>query len=107
MASTNPVPPHLRGKLSGLYLMSHSLGRTIGPACWATMFAWSVSPEGGQTISFVDFRFVFAVSALLIAVVALVATKIFTVESMTTVAVGWKTSTSASTSAKTTRGGVN
>lgn len=90
LASTSPVPPHLRGKLSGLFLMSQSLGRTIAPVAWATMYAWSVStsPTGGATIALVDHRFVFNVSALLMTVIGVLSRRTLTAETMTTVADG-------------------
>lgn len=90
LASTSPVPPHVRGQLSGLYLMSQSLGRTIGPAAWATMYAWSVStaPTGGALIPLVDYRFVFNISALLMGVVGVMVRRTLTTETMTIVVDG-------------------
>lgn len=83
LASTNPVPPRLRGKLNGLFLMSQSLGRTIGPVAWALMYAWSISPSGGGNIPLVDHRFIFIVSAMLSVVVVLIGWHSLTEESMT------------------------
>ncbi|CAM9917810.1 unnamed protein product [Sphacelaria rigidula] len=82
LASTNPVPPRLRGKLSGLILMAESVGRTVGPAGWAIMFAWSVSASGKNS-PVGGFRFVFTVSAILMGVVAVMGWKALTEESMT------------------------
>lgn len=86
LASTNPAPPRLRGKLSGLFLMSQSLGRTIGPVTWGLMYAWSISPSGGGRLPFIDHRFIFTLSAILTAFVAALGCRVLTEESMTHVA---------------------
>lgn len=83
LASTNPVPPRLRGKLSGLFLMSQSLGRTIGPMAWAVMYTWSISPSGGGSIPLIDHRFIFTISAILSAVAVAMSWSSFTEQSMT------------------------
>lgn len=85
LASTNPAPPSLRGKLSGLYLTCQSLGRTIGPACWAVIFAWSISAPGRE-ISFVDYHLVFNFSAIIMLLVVVLSWNALTEEVMTVVA---------------------
>lgn len=84
LASTNPAPPSLRGKLSGLYLTMQSLGRTIGPACWAVMFAWSIS-HPSRNYPCVDFHLVFNFSAFIMLLVVVLSWKVLTEEYMTVV----------------------
>ncbi|CAM9211125.1 unnamed protein product, partial [Sphacelaria rigidula] len=85
LASTSPVPPHVRGKLSGLFIMSQSLGRATGPMAWATMYAWSVSSSsaGVAVMPLVGYRLVFNISALLMGVVALLSHQTLTFNTMT------------------------
>lgn len=69
VASTNIVPQHQRGKLSGLFMTSESLGRFTGPASFSNVYAWSISPRAP---GWVDHRFVFFLpAAIMAAVVAL------------------------------------
>ena len=35
----------MRGKLSGVFNMAGSFGRAIGPAGFAVIFSWSISPS--------------------------------------------------------------
>lgn len=85
LAGTNPVPPRLRGKLSGLFLMAQSIGRTIGPVLFATTFAWSISPEA-RGLPLVDHRLTFTMAACLIGSVAVLGIRTLTTETMTYVA---------------------
>lgn len=72
VASTSMVPDKMRARLGGLFNMAESVGRFLGPAGYATIFAWSVSPSA---YDWVGHRFVFYMSAIAIVVVT---------------AVGWK-----------------
>lgn len=94
LASMKLVPAHQRGKLSGLFLMSQSLGRTIGPAAWSNMYAWSISAShmdnsnGGNNddtniMQFVGHRFVFIVSSIIFGVTFVLSMRTLTLESMT------------------------
>ncbi|CAN0354461.1 unnamed protein product [Ascophyllum nodosum] len=66
IASTNIVPPHHRGKLSGVYNTAESLGRLIGPVAYSTTYALSIS-RSALEIAFMDYHFVFYASAALMA----------------------------------------
>eukprot|EP00904_Undaria_pinnatifida_P012601 jgi/Undpi1/8471/HiC_scaffold_25.g10938.m1 len=70
IASTTMVHSEMLGKLAGLYNMSESLGRFMGPAGFATVFAWSISTSSPH---WVDCRFVFWAAAAAMALVAFVA----------------------------------
>lgn len=83
LATTNPVPPYLRGKLNGLYYTCYYAGG-MSPSLWAVGFAWSIS--SGKTVPLVDHCFVFVLLAALLMVVNLLGLKVFTVESLTRVA---------------------
>lgn len=83
VASTNIAPPHLRGKLSGLYNTSESLGRFTGPAGFAKTFAWSISPAA---FGWVDHYFVFLLSAMAVSMVAVLVWRTLEVETLTTTA---------------------
>lgn len=75
VASTSVVPSKMRGKMSGLYNTAECLGRFTGSAGFAVMFAWSVSPSA---YDWVDFRFVFYASGVVLSVVAVLAWFILT-----------------------------
>ncbi|CAM9609748.1 unnamed protein product, partial [Laminaria digitata] len=70
VASTSMVQANMRGKLGGLYYTTESLGRFIGPIGFANMFAWSISPS---SFDWVDFRFVFLMSAIAMVVITILA----------------------------------
>ena len=80
VASTSIVPPNARGALSGLYNTVESLGRFIGPAGFATTYAWSVS---SSSYHWVGYQFVFYTSAALSGGVAMLAWRTFTHETLT------------------------
>lgn len=64
------VQADMRGKLGGLYYTTESRGRFIGPIGFANMFAWSISPS---SFDWVDFRFVFIMSAIAMVVITILA----------------------------------
>lgn len=70
MASTSIVPSRLRGKLGGLYGTAESFGRFTSAIGFAVLFAWSISSE---KFVWVDHRFVFYASALVLGVATVVA----------------------------------
>lgn len=67
VASTNVGSHNQRGKLGGLFITVESIGRFTGPVVFSNMFAWSISCNG---FSWVDYHFVFYLSAVGMAVVA-------------------------------------
>lgn len=73
------VQADMRGKLGGLYNMSESLGRFLGPVGFATLFAWSISPSAGR---WVNHQFVFFVAAACMALVTILAWGTVTPENM-------------------------
>ncbi|CAM9212872.1 unnamed protein product [Ectocarpus sp. 12 AP-2014] len=79
VASTTMVPQHQRGKLSGLFMTSESLGRFVGPASYSNIFAWSISPPAQ---GWVDYRFVFYISAGVMAAISALGWKIFNSEAL-------------------------
>lgn len=79
IASTSVVPSRLRGRLAGLYNMAESLGRSLGPVGFATVFAWSISDS---SYFWVDNRFMFLAAALSMALVAALAWGTITNEHM-------------------------
>lgn len=79
VASTSIVPQHQRGKLSGLFMTSESLGRFMGPASFSNLFAWSISPSAP---GWVDHRFVFFLPAAIMAAVAALGWHTFTEETL-------------------------
>ncbi|CAM9485595.1 unnamed protein product, partial [Laminaria digitata] len=79
VASTSMVRSNVRGKMAGLFNMIESLGRFLGPAGSATMFAWSISPS---SYDWVDHRFVFFLAAVSMALVAVLAWGTITHENM-------------------------
>lgn len=82
IASTNAVPPHHRGKLSGLYNTAESLGRFTGPVGYATAFAHTISPSA-EHWRLVDYHSVFYASAAVMAVVSVLCWRNLTSETMT------------------------
>ncbi|CAN0081848.1 unnamed protein product [Ectocarpus sp. 12 AP-2014] len=83
VGSTTLVPSRMRGKLGGLYNMAESLGRFLGPAGFAISYAWSVSPSSSAARpGWVDFRFVFWASAVLLAMCAVLAWPTLTAENL-------------------------
>lgn len=73
----------MRGKLGGLFNTAESLGRFIGPAGYAVVYAWSVSPSTLDAFGgWVDYRFVFYASAAALALVAVLAWKTLTTENL-------------------------
>ena len=81
VASTNMVRSDMRGKMAGLYNMTESLGRFLGPAGFATTFAWSIAPS---SYDWVDYHFVFLLAAVSMALVAALAWGTITHEHMMT-----------------------
>lgn len=79
VASTTIVPRHQRGKLSGLFMTSESLGRFLGPASFSNVFAWSISPAAP---GWVDHRFVFFLPAAIMATVAALGWHTFTADTL-------------------------
>lgn len=84
LAGTNPVPPRLRGRLTGICLAAQNLGRAIGPALFGVAFGWSIS-DSGRSIPFVDHRFVFVVLGILSAICGVLCLKYLTEELVTRV----------------------
>ncbi|CAN0090137.1 unnamed protein product [Ectocarpus sp. 4 AP-2014] len=83
VGSTTLVPSRMRGKLGGLYNMAESLGRFLGPAGFAVSYAWSVSPSSSAAgLDWVNFRFVFWASAVLLAMCAVLAWPTLTAENL-------------------------
>lgn len=65
MASTNPVPPHLRGKVAGLASSALGLGGAVGPFAFSVMFAWSISTTSSASeTSLVNQHFAFDISGV-------------------------------------------
>lgn len=79
VASTTIVPQHQRGKLSGLFMTSESLGRFTGPASFSNVYAWSISPSAP---GWVDHRFVFFLPAAIMAAVVALGWHTFTAETL-------------------------
>eukprot|EP00752_Nemacystus_decipiens_P005353 g4854.t1 len=79
VASTTIVPQHQRGKLSGLFMTSESLGRFTGPASFSNVYAWSISPSAP---GWVDHRFVFFLPAAIMAAVLALGWHTFTAETL-------------------------
>ncbi|CAM9856631.1 unnamed protein product, partial [Ectocarpus sp. 12 AP-2014] len=83
VGSTTLVPSRMRGKLGGLYNMAESLGRFLGPAGFAISYAWSVSPSSSAAgLDWVNFRFVFWATAVLLAMCAVLAWPTLTAENL-------------------------
>ncbi|CAM9933856.1 unnamed protein product [Scytosiphon promiscuus] len=77
VTSTNIVPQHQRGKLGGLFMTAESLGRFLGPASFSTTFAWSISTYAP---GWVNYHFVFYLSAATMVAVLALSWRAFTVE---------------------------
>lgn len=77
----NIVSSNQRGKLAGLYNSVENLGCFIGPAAFAVVFAWSISPAA---YSWVDYHFIFFLSAAAFGVVAIVCWRTLTPKMLTT-----------------------
>ncbi|CAM9645936.1 unnamed protein product [Ectocarpus fasciculatus] len=83
IGSTTLVPSNMRGKLSGLFSTAESLGRFIGPAGYAIVYAWCVSPSTLAAFGgWVDYRFVFYASAAALASVSVLAWRTLTTENL-------------------------
>eukprot|EP00752_Nemacystus_decipiens_P004783 g4354.t1 len=80
VGSTTLVASDMRGKLGGLYNMFESVGRFLGPAGFATTYAWSVSPSSPDLV---NFRFVFYAAAAILAAGAILAWGTMTTENLT------------------------
>ncbi|CAN0447881.1 unnamed protein product, partial [Ascophyllum nodosum] len=79
VASTSIVNADHRGKLAGLYNTSESLGRFVGPVMYSTTYALSISPWT-QNHPWMDYHFVFYVTAVMMALLAVVGWKTLTPE---------------------------
>eukprot|EP00752_Nemacystus_decipiens_P004782 g4353.t1 len=80
VGSTTLVTSDMRGKLGGLYNMFENVGRFLGPAGFATTYAWSVSPSAP---GLVNFRFVFFAAAAILAAGTILAWGTMTTENLT------------------------
>eukprot|EP00903_Cladosiphon_okamuranus_P010938 g10330.t1 len=87
LASANAVPVEMRGKVGGIFAVSGSLGRAIGPAALSNLLAWSLhanpSTTAGGNNWLVDYHAVFVVEMLLMVVVLVLGRKALTLESVT------------------------
>ena len=86
LASANAVPVKTRGKVGGIFAVSGSLGRVIGPAALSSLLAWSLHanpPGGGDNTGLVDYHAVFVVETLIMVVVIVLGRKALTLESLT------------------------
>ena len=75
------VRADMRGKLSGMFNMASSFGRAIGPAGFAVIFAWSISPSA---YDWVGHEFLFFMAALAMALVSAMAWRTITEETTMT-----------------------
>eukprot|EP00904_Undaria_pinnatifida_P010345 jgi/Undpi1/6440/HiC_scaffold_20.g08921.m1 len=82
LASANAVPVNMRGKFGGIFSMSGSLGRVIGPATFSSLLAWSLESTDARG-GVVDYHVVFVLAAILMVVIILLGRRSFTLESMT------------------------
>ena len=83
IGSTSLVSTNMRGKLGGLFNTAESLGRFLGPAGYSVTYAWSVSISTLQAYGgWVDYRFVFYASAVVIAVMGTLAWNTLTIENL-------------------------
>lgn len=74
---------NMRGKLGGLYNTAESLGRFLGPAGYSITYAWSVSTSTLHAYGgWVDYRFAFYASAVVLAVVGKLAWGTLTLENL-------------------------
>lgn len=73
----------MRGKFGGLYNTVESFGNCIGPAGFAILYAWSISPSGSASkFGWVDYHFVFFTSAAILVVCAVLAWRTLTHENI-------------------------
>ena len=73
----------MRGKLGGLYNTAESLGRFTGPVGYSTAYAWSISPSAMEAYGgWVNFRFVFYVTAAVLVLVGALGWRALTIENM-------------------------
>ena len=79
IASTTIVPQHQRGKLSGLFMTSESLGRVFGPVTFSSVYAWSISLSAP---GWIDYRLVFVAAAVCMVVLLALGWRTFSVETM-------------------------
>lgn len=90
IAAATVVEAERRGKLGGLVMAAESLGRFVGPASFATIFAWSitVSPEAasggndGLLSKVVDYHFVFFFPAIMYGLVSVLSRRSITSETL-------------------------
>eukprot|EP00752_Nemacystus_decipiens_P004106 g3756.t1 len=83
IGSTNLVSANMRGKLGGIFNMAESLGRFLGPAGYSITYAWSVSASTLQAYGgWVDYRFAFYASSVILAVVGKLAWGTLTLENL-------------------------
>eukprot|EP00752_Nemacystus_decipiens_P005837 g5273.t1 len=83
IGSTTLVSPGMRGKLGGLYNTAESFGNCVGPAGFATVYAWSISSSGrASAYGWIDYHLVFYASALVLLVCASLAWRTLTHERM-------------------------
>lgn len=85
LASANAVPVEMRGKVGGIFAVSGSLGRVLGPAALSNLLAWSLhaKPLSGRDNWLVNYHAVFVVEMVLMVVVIVLGRKAFTLESLT------------------------
>lgn len=85
LASANAVPVKMRGKVGGIFAVSGSLGRVIGPAALSSLLAWSLHARSSSDRHnrLVDYHAVFVVEMVLMVVVVLLGRKALTLESLT------------------------
>ena len=85
LASANAVSVERRGKVGGIFAVSGSLGRVIGPAALSSLLAWSLraNHRGGEDDArLVDYHAVFVVEMLVMVVVIVLGRKALTPESL-------------------------
>ncbi|CAM9145508.1 unnamed protein product, partial [Hapterophycus canaliculatus] len=83
IASTTIVPRSKRGKMGGLYNTAESLGRFLGPAGFSVTYAWSISSTGvAGAHDWVNYRFVFYASAVVLALCGSMAWQTLTHENL-------------------------
>lgn len=88
MASTNAVPPALRGKVAGLTSASMGIGGALGPSAFSIMFAWSISPvSSANETSLVNQHFAFNVGAVLRVLVLILLWRVLGEDALTQVTV--------------------
>lgn len=87
LAAANAVPIETRGKVGGVFAVSGSLGRVIGPAGLSSLLAWSLHDKplrgGGANNALVDCHAVFVVEMVLMVAVIALGRKALTLESLT------------------------